>query len=1066
MRLTSLICCVLALALGIAGCGSGSNHITVSLSPGSTQSAIAGQTISATASVANDSKNAGVTWSLSGSGALSAQTTSSVIYTAPSPISASGTATLTATSVSDSTKAATLTINMQAVSISLAPASPQTLDQAQTFPITATVSGDPGSKGVTWNLTGAGTLSGQTATSVTYNAPSSVSASSSPTITATSVFDNTKTATFTVNLVPPPSITTTSLAAGTVGVAYSASLAASNGVTPYTWSVTTGSLPAGLTLSGNSISGTPTAYGTSSFTVQVKDASGLTSTANLSIKIAPAPLSVATSGLPNGIVGQAYSNGILQSAGGTPPVTWSISTGSLPSWASLNASTGAITGTPNAAGTTTFTVKATDSSTPTPQTATKQLNINVVSALSITTSSLPNGTVGSAYNAPVAATGGTTPYTWSWIAQSGSSLPPGLSINSSTGAITGTAGGSGGTYNVTVTVTDASSPQQHTSANYSITITVSTLTVTTTSGNLPQGTVNSLYPNTNLSASGGVPPYSWTLSSGTLPPGLILNTAGTISGTPTTATGSPFGFTVKVTDSATPTANTNTANLSITVNAVAVGCDTSLTGKESLLQGDYTFVQSGFDSAKNPALLGGVFTASGTAGAGNLTAGTIDMNLNAGVQSNLSLTSASKYNLGQDATNGFRGCMTLVTSAGTQHFAFSVDAVGVITAGVASNGHIIGFDAAGPFTSGIIRQANSAAFTTSSITGSWVFGVAGPRNPASGGGKFSAAGVIAFAGGSVSGIADSNTNGTIDGSLTAYPASAGITLSSGPYSISSNGRGTMQFTPSGSASAVNSFLYVVSSSEMLIISADPQSGNDPYFGRVIKQSGSFSNASLTGNHVIFSAGPSNSVAGGSRTELDLVSTPSGNTFDFAGYQNDSGTTADPTTNSGSGTFNVASNGRVTLTCGACGHLPIFYLTSANNGFFLSGDSTAASGVFLPQASGSFTTSSISGIYGIGSYAPDVFGEIDNSGALTFTPGTAAVSGTVDLSSQGALGPDTAVSNTYSVNSSGVVLEPSGCTLTGASANCNNLLIILSPTQVVMMKVTPTNTKPSLFLLEQ
>src|ERR1700738_4538609 len=89
----------------------------------------------------------------------------------------------------------------------------------------------------------------------------------------------------------PPSITSAAPAAGTVGVAYTTSLTATNGTQPYSWSITAGTLPAGLTLSGNTISGTPTTAGTSSFTVQVKDAANLTATANLSITITAATIS-------------------------------------------------------------------------------------------------------------------------------------------------------------------------------------------------------------------------------------------------------------------------------------------------------------------------------------------------------------------------------------------------------------------------------------------------------------------------------------------------------------------------------------------------------------------------------------------------------------------------------------------------------------------------------------------------------------------------------------------------------------------------------------------------------
>ena len=386
----SVFLSVLFPLLFLSGCSNNGSNVSVAISPSSAQSVMAGQTVKLTATVANDSKSAGVTWKLSGAGVLSAQTTTSLTYTAPSPVTSNSSVTITATSVSDTTKSASVSINLQAVTVSASPNS-QTLEQGQTASLTATVTNDPGSKGVTWSLNGAGALSGQTASSVTYTAPASITAPSSATVTATSVFDTTKTASITINLSQPPVVATTSLPAGTTGTAYSATLAASGGVTPYTWSVSSGALPSGLNLSDGTISGTPTTAGTSSFTVQVKDAGNFTATASLSITINTAPLSIKTTSLPNGVVNSAY-DATLQSSGGTPPVTWGISSGTLPGWASLNASTGVITGTPATSGTTTFTVKATDSSTPTPQTATQSLSITVNSvACSTGSESMLNG---------------------------------------------------------------------------------------------------------------------------------------------------------------------------------------------------------------------------------------------------------------------------------------------------------------------------------------------------------------------------------------------------------------------------------------------------------------------------------------------------------------------------------------------------------------------------------------------------------------------------------------------------------------------------------------------------
>src|SRR5439155_15908379 len=125
---------------------------------------------------------------------------------------------------------------------------------------------------------------------------------------------------------------------------------------------------------------------------------------------------------PGGTVGTAYSQTVA-SSGGTAPLTWSVSAGALPAGLSLNTGTGAITGTPSAAGSPSFTIQVVDN---VGATATKALSITVAATLSITTTSLPGGTVGIAYSQTVGSSGGTAPLTWS--VPSGS-LPAGLSLN-------------------------------------------------------------------------------------------------------------------------------------------------------------------------------------------------------------------------------------------------------------------------------------------------------------------------------------------------------------------------------------------------------------------------------------------------------------------------------------------------------------------------------------------------------------------------------------------------------------------------------------------------------------
>ena len=437
----------------------------------------------------------------------------------------------------------------------------------------ATLSASGGTTPYAWSIT-SGTLptgltlngsSGQIGGTPTQAGTSSftvqVKDSTSPAQTATKSLSIAITA-----VIPPVQITSATLAGGQVSTAYSASLAASGGTTPYSWSLSAGSLPAGLSLNAaGQITGTPTASGTVSFTVRVADSSApaKTATANLSIVVAAVvtpPVTISTSSLPGGTVNSAYSS-TLAAAGGTTPYSWSLSAGSLPAGLNLS-SNGVISGTPTASGTVSFTVRVADSSAPA-KTATANLSIAVAAVVTppvtISTSSLPGGTVNSAYSSTLAAAGGTTPYSWSL---SGGSLPAGLNLSSG-GVISGTPTASG-TASFTVRVADSSAPAKTATANLSIVVAAAVTPVTISTSSLPGGTVNSGYSST-LAAAGGTTPYSWSLSAGSLPAGLTLSGSGVISGTPTAAGTS--SFTIKVTDSGS---QTDTANLSIAI-AVATG---------------------------------------------------------------------------------------------------------------------------------------------------------------------------------------------------------------------------------------------------------------------------------------------------------------------------------------------------------------------------------------------------------------------------------------------------------------------------------------------------------------
>jgi hypothetical protein len=371
----------------------------------------------------------------------------------------------------------------------------------------------------------------------------------------------------------PLTILTSTLSNGQTGTSYAATLTAQGGQAPYTWSLTTGTLPAGLSLNSSSgaISGTPTIAVTSTpltFTVTDSGSPASTKTVGLTLTISRPSLAITTTSLPNGHVNTTYS-ATLSATGATTPYAWFLTSGTLPAGLTLNAATGAITGTPTVAVTSTpLTFKVTDSSTPAAsQSANLTLTISSA-ALVITASSLPNGHVGSPYSTTLAAIGGRTPYIWSITS---GTLPVGLSLNASTGALSGTSTATVTSTPLTFKVTDSSIPALSQTANLTLTIAPATLVINTNS--LPNGQVGSTY-STTLVAGGGTSPYTWAVTSGTLPAGLALNaSSGTITGTPaSTVNGTPLTF--KVTDSSNPTMS-QSVSLTLTITPATLTITTT-----------------------------------------------------------------------------------------------------------------------------------------------------------------------------------------------------------------------------------------------------------------------------------------------------------------------------------------------------------------------------------------------------------------------------------------------------------------------------------------------------------
>lgn len=354
--------------------------------------------------------------------------------------------------------------------------------------------------------------------------------------------DDSNDITITVTIGPASSITiaATPTVALTVGVPFSTTLSATGGTGPYTFSLDT-ALPPGLSLSGNTISGTPTQRGAYAFTVHATDNVGDSGVRTFSGSAANPTLAIAPSPPPNAAQGVPYSV-TFSGSGGISNYTYAheAASGPLPPGLSLSGAT--LSGTPTTLGSFTFGIRLTDSSTGTGSYAeVEMVTLQVVPppTIVVNPATIPGAAVGVAYTQTFTGSGGTAPYTFTITA---GALPAGLSLNTTTGALTGTPTAAG-PFNFTVRATDADSFSG--SRAYTLVVALPTITIAPTT--LPSGAVAAAYSQTVVT-SGGISPYTYAVTAGSLPAGLTLST-GTISGTPTA--GGTFNFTITATGSST-----------------------------------------------------------------------------------------------------------------------------------------------------------------------------------------------------------------------------------------------------------------------------------------------------------------------------------------------------------------------------------------------------------------------------------------------------------------------------------------------------------------------------------
>ena len=731
----------------------------------------------------------------------------------------------------------------------------------------------------------------------------------------------------------------------------------------------------------------------------------------------------------------------------------------------------------------------------------------MVPVLSVTkthTGNFSQGQVGASYTVTVSNASGAAPTNGTAVTLS-DTIPSGLSLVSMTGtgwtcvsnSCTRTDVLNGGASYPAITVlvnvaANAPTPQVNqvtvsgggsatANASDSTTINEPALSIAKThTGNFTQGQSNASYSVT-VSNTGTLPTTGAVMVTDTMPSGeTLVSMAGTGWTCPGTggantcdrsdalAAGSSYPIitvTVNVTSNAS-SPQVNQVSASGGGSATANGSDSTIigssdpcsiagTGSESLLKGGYAFVLKGFDNGQGtgettpePALVGGVVTFNGSNNNGLITSGAIDMNLNSSVQPNLTVT-AGTYKVGSD----HRMCMAITTSAGTQHYRGSL---GNISAGVASTGHLIDFDSAGPFTAGVLRKQSSTIPT--SLSGNYAFGISsvqntGTTNGHSGnGGSFGAVGVMDLAsnGALTGGSVDFNQKGFLDGSSTVggnWPSSP-VAFTSGSYTIAADGRGALSFSPGGSAT-VHAVIYAVSSSEILLLGSDLQPPNTAFAGSALLQSGApFSANPLSGAYVGYQSGL-DSNTGPDRVTLLLINA-SGTSIAGNQIRNDGGSFQSKAL--AGINYSVASSGRMTVT--GTSPTPIFYLVSANQAFILSGDPTVDTGLFESQSGGPFSNASASGTYAFGTVDPQDANVSDNVGEATFTSPNVSV--TDDNNGNGSQNAGQTQNFTYAIDSTGLGLMPSNCTISSTSTTCSTILYVISPTKAVVMDVTSQN----------
>jgi hypothetical protein len=329
-------------------------------------------------------------------------------------------------------------------------------------------------------------------------------------------------------------------------IVYNVTLKASGGLPDYTWGLISGQLPDGLQLDNKTgrIYGSPSKYNPVTFTIHVKDQDDPPQMAEhtFTIDVLKDDLYIYTPTLPHGRINQAYTS-LIEAKLGTPPYEWRLLNDAIPDGLELISSQNSLrlSGTPTQVGEYIFMLYVTDAGN-TSREVSKAFTIQVSDQVAILSTELPYASYNENYHASIQVTSGIPPYTWRII---NGRLPNSLELNANTGHISGIIDPEADSQEFTISVEDSGEPESFDLQQYAIYVVNRGITI---EPDTIQTAMQRKYYEVKLNAKGGVGPFHWTISNGTLPGWLRIDPErGIISGKPIQC--GTFDFSVKVVDS-------------------------------------------------------------------------------------------------------------------------------------------------------------------------------------------------------------------------------------------------------------------------------------------------------------------------------------------------------------------------------------------------------------------------------------------------------------------------------------------------------------------------------------